>query len=172
MMFAQPTIFYLIWGQIRFQDEEDCLDVINDPCVCGASSFMCKGRRNLTSSGKCWKKRIIISYSNAAVFITYCSLAEIKAQVLKEHFSHEISLWKYFKHVQCNLLDLCRMFRYLGTLPGLKIKHVVIGHELSGRFSEILLVYTHVLTFTYTPHYPQAMSSSPWGKAVMTWATG
>lgn len=141
MMFAKPAIFLLILGQIRLQDEEDCLDVINGPCACGASSFTTNSRRNLTSSGKSWKK-LIISYSHAAAFITYyCCLAKIKAQVLN-HFFHEISLWKYFKHVECNLLDLCRMFRYLGALPGLKIKHVMIGHELSGRFSEILLEHT------------------------------
>lgn len=141
-MFAQPAIFHLTLGQIRLQDEEDCFNVINGPCVCGASSFMTKSRRNLTSSGKHWKK--LISYSHAAVFITYyCCLAKIKAQVLNDHFFHEISLWKYFRHVQCNLLDLCRMFRYLGALPGPKIKHVVIGHELSARFSEILLAHTY-----------------------------
>lgn len=66
----------------------------------------------MTPSGKEEKYHFCTGFlSHTAVFITYCSLAPIKARVLNDHFLHEISQWKYFKHVQCNLDDLYRMFR-------------------------------------------------------------
>lgn len=75
-------------------------------------------------------------------------LAKIKAGVLNDHFFHEISQWKYFRHAKRNLFDLYRMFRYLGTLPALSFKPVLIGNRLSRRFSESLLTRMH--------HYPHA----------------
>lgn len=123
-------------GQIKIPRWRGLLDVINDPCCLALTVSPVESRRNLTSSGECRKDACdfctaspVRSYSRAKCshHVPYCCLAKIKAKVLNDRFFHEISQWKHFKHVQCNLLDLCRMFRYLGALPGLEIKHVVIG---------------------------------------------